>query len=325
MAVETEALLFSDVTRRFGANTALDRISFAARKGEVFGLLGPNGAGKTTAVRLSNGVLLPSTGEIKVLGMGVREHADEIREKSGVLTEAAASYERLSAIENLWFFARAHGISDQEARVRGMRMLEKFGLADRARARVAGFSTGMKKRLALARALLHDPEIVFLDEPTSGLDPEAAKNVLDLIAELSSAEGRTIILSTHNLHEAEQLCHRVAIVFRGRVLAIGTPGELADSLAEEVSVRLVVENEAAAPGVAESLGRLPFQRGVSREGAILTVAVDTARKVADVVAAAVAAGGRLVEVTRQGHTLEAAYLRLVEKARNRGGKGEGVA
>lgn len=314
------ALSFERVTRRFCTNIALNGVSFAVEKGEVFGLLGPNGAGKTTAVRLANGVLAPDDGEIRVLGLDVRDQDDVIRQNSGVLTETAALYERLTALENLLFFARVCGIPERTARTRALSALRDFGLAERARSKVAGFSTGMKKRLALARTLLHQPEIVFLDEPTSGLDPEAARSVLDLIAKLSAAEGRTVIITTHNLHDAERLCHRVAIIFRGRVLAVGEPRELADKLAEGVTVRLVLESGDAAPGIARALEKLPFQRGVSVSGSELAVEVDAVRRVPDVVAHVVAAGGRLVEVAREGHTLEAVYLKLMEKARKEAGE-----
>jgi ABC-2 type transport system ATP-binding protein len=220
----------NDLHRTFGNNAAVDGMTFNVESGEVFGLLGPNGAGKTTTVRLLNGILPPSKGTARVFGFDPATQGEDIRRKTGVLTETPALYERLSARENLEFFATLQGIPESDMNRRVDEMLEFFELTSRAQDKVETFSKGMKQRLALARALIHKPPLLFLDEPTSGLDPEAAQQVNDLIAGLSRANGQTVVLATHNLFEAQRLCDRVAVMNKGRILALGSLKELARKL-----------------------------------------------------------------------------------------------
>ena len=212
----------NDLKRSFGGNKAVDGITFAVEPGEVFGLLGPNGAGKTTTVRLLNGILPPSAGTARVFGMDPATDGALIRQKTGVLTETPALYERLSARENLKFFATLQNLSQPELTRRVDEMLAFFELTSRAGDKVETYSKGMKQRLALARALVHKPPLLFLDEPTSGLDPEAAQQVVDLVADLGRTDGQTVILATHNLLEAQRLCDRVAVMNKGRILALGS-------------------------------------------------------------------------------------------------------
>src|SRR5262249_20407472 len=199
-------------------------------RGEVFGVLGPNGAGKTTMVRLLNGVLAPSVGTCRVLGFDPATQGSEVRRRTGVLTESPALYERMTARENLRFFGTMYAVPDEKLSLRAATMLDAFGLAERADDKVGGFSKGMKQRLALARALLHEPEMLFLDEPTAALDPEAARRVTELIMEFSHQAGRTVFLCTHYLPEAQRLCDRVAVLNHGRLIALGTLAELARTL-----------------------------------------------------------------------------------------------
>lgn len=214
------------LSHRYGQRLALDDFSFHARPGEVLGLLGPNGAGKTTTVRLLNGLFKPASGEIRVLGLDPITQGDQVRRQTGVLTETPALYERLTAIQNLEFFGTLAGMPSAERKARIAELLNFFDLSGRARDRVGAFSKGMKQRLALARALLNHPALLFLDEPTSGLDPEAAQQVHELIAGVRTHNGQTVLLCTHNLVEAQRLCDRVAILKNGRLLAFGSPQEL---------------------------------------------------------------------------------------------------
>jgi ABC-2 type transport system ATP-binding protein len=220
------------LSHRFGSLTALNDLSFSVAEGEVLGLLGPNGAGKTTTVRLVNGLYRPAAGRLRVLGLDPTTAGDQVRRQTGVLTESPALYERLTARHNLAFFAELAEIPPREAASRIDELLAFFELSDRAEDRVGGFSKGMKQRLALARCLLHRPELLFFDEPTAGLDPEAAAQVRDLIADLTRQEiaasggARAVVLCTHNLIEAERLCDRLAILNRGCLLALGTLDEL---------------------------------------------------------------------------------------------------
>ena len=210
----------------YGEHLAVDYLNFEASHGEVLGLLGPNGAGKTTTVRLLNGLLEPSYGELRVLGLNPVAQGCDLRRQTGVLTETPALYERLTAHQNLAFFGTMAGMDAAAREVRIKELLDFFGLSARAGDQVSTYSKGMKQRLALARALLHDPQILFLDEPTSGLDPEAAQSVQELIESVSRQNGQTVLLCTHNLLEAERLCDRLVILDHGRLLAFGNLDEL---------------------------------------------------------------------------------------------------
>jgi ABC-2 type transport system ATP-binding protein len=232
-AVETQ-----DLTRSFGGRVALDGLDLDVAPGEVLALLGPNGAGKTTTVRLLNGILAPDRGRSRVLGLDPMTDGNEVRRRTGVLTENAGLDERLTANENLMVTARIRGLARPEAARRVDELLERFGLAERASSLVQGFSTGQRKRLALARALLHDPEVLFLDEPTSGLDPSATRDVIGLIATLATEHGRTVVLCTHFLGEAGRLADRMAVLHRGRLHAFGRIDELAAQIWEGLEAEL---------------------------------------------------------------------------------------
>ena len=215
------------VTRRYDELVAVDGLTLEVRRGEVLGLVGPNGAGKTTTVRLLNGILRPDGGSATVLGLDPAHDGDAVRRRTGVLTENAGLDDRLTARENLEFAAQVRGLTRADARRLVGDHLERFGMSETADLSTAGFSTGQRKRLALARALVHAPELLFLDEPTSGLDPTATRDVTDLIGSLAREEGRTVVLATHFLGEAGRVADRMAVLDRGRLRAIGRPDELA--------------------------------------------------------------------------------------------------
>lgn len=230
----------TNLTRDFGTKTAVDSLDLEVRRGEVMALLGHNGAGKTTVVRLMNGVLAPTAGEVSVFGLDPLKAGSEVRRRTGVLTESQSLEERLDARQNLRYYAAlyAHPLAETEERVE--QLLDTFGLLEAADRKVGGFSRGMKQRLALARALLHDPEFLFLDEPTAGLDPVAAKQVVGLIGAQSREAGRTVLLCTHNLAEAQQVADRVAVLRAGKLVAVGTPNDLVAALGERSRLRLTV-------------------------------------------------------------------------------------
>ena len=218
-----ESVIYTrNLSRSFGDILAVDRLSLAIAPGEVFGLLGPNGAGKTTTVRMLAALLQPSHGEAFVAGYQVGIEDQEIRRKIGLLPEAPGLYDGLTAEQNLAFYGAMYGVEDISQRIK--RYLELLGLWNRRYEPVGTFSRGMRQKLAIARALLHEPEVLFLDEPTSGLDPQAARLVRDFISDLKG-KGRTIILCTHNLEEADRLCDRVAVL-NGHLLALDAPKEL---------------------------------------------------------------------------------------------------
>ena len=215
-----------ELTKSFGENIAVDRLSLEIPAGEVFGLLGPNGAGKTTTIRMLSALIAPTTGEARVAGFQVGKEDYQIRKSVGILTETPGMYNQLSAERNLSFFAKLYEVEDIPSQVE--RYLRMLGLWERRHEAVGTFSKGMRQKLAIARALLHEPKVLYLDEPTSGLDPEASKIVREFIIDLRQ-EGRTIIICTHNLAEADRLCDRIA-VFRSSLLALDSPTNLRQQL-----------------------------------------------------------------------------------------------
>ncbi len=210
-AIETVGLV-----KRFGSLAAVDGLSFEVEAGEIFGLLGPNGSGKTTTVRMLSCLMAPTEGQASVGGYNINRDPLKVRGTVGVLTENPSLYERLTAYENMEFFAKAYGVVDDSARTNRIReVLEFFELWDRRNERVGTYSKGMKQKLAIARAIVHNPEVLFLDEPTAGLDPKASKDIRDMMERLSRQERHTILLCTHNLEDAERLCRHVMIINKG--------------------------------------------------------------------------------------------------------------
>ena len=295
--------------RTFGKHKAVDEMTFHVKQGEVFGLLGPNGAGKTTTVRLLNGILPPSAGTARVFGFNPAEDGESIRRKTGVLTETPALYERLSARDNLDFFATLQEIPQADLTQRVDEMLKFFELSHRAKDKVETYSKGMKQRLALARALIHKPPLLFLDEPTSGLDPEAAQQVNDLIAGLTKQNGQTVILATHNLTEAQRLCNRVAIMNKGRILALGSLDELARKLWPVTCVDIKLY-KASSKNVS---ALLKDHRGVIQvtvENESLSIQVEKEDVIPDVVRQLVENGEAIHKVNPRDYTLEDIYFAL---------------
>ena len=213
------------LTKDFGDFRAVDHVSLRVEPGEVLALLGPNGAGKTTTVRMMTSILRPSAGWARIAGYDVTTHPVEVRARVGVLTEQHGLYERMRPLEYLDFFARLYHLDPKLRRQRAMHLMERFGLQDAYGRRLGEFSKGMKQKLALVRAMLHDPPVLLLDEPTSAMDPQSAKLVRDAILDLRR-DRRAFIVTTHNLTEAQTLADRIAIIRQGRIIAEGTFGEL---------------------------------------------------------------------------------------------------
>lgn len=298
-----------ELVRRFGAVTAVDGLSFEVERGEVFGFLGHNGAGKTTTVRLLNGVLTPTAGTLRVLGLDPVTQGPELRRRTGVLTESPSLDERLSAYENLSIYADLYGVPEAEVPARVGSLLERFELAERAGDKVGGYSKGMKQRMALARALVHRPELLFLDEPTAGLDPVAARDVHRLIIHSSRDEGHTVFLCTHNLVEAQRLCHRVAVLEHGKVLALGTPAELGRRYAHTQRLEIEVSPPTLQAALDE-LGRMLGIHDVVTENGTVQFSGIGHDAIPELIAQLVAAGVRLHRVTPLEPTLEDVYFAL---------------
>jgi ABC-2 type transport system ATP-binding protein len=300
-----------NIERTFGSTRAIDGVSFSVDEGEVFGVLGPNGSGKTTLVRLLNGVLAPTSGKAFLFGKDVTVDGAYVRARTGVLTETPSLYERLSARKNLSFFGRFYGIPDADIPQRVNKILSLMNLADRGDEAVGGFSKGMKQRLAIARALIHDPQIIFLDEPTSGLDPEASRQVDGIIHELASDKGKTIFLCTHNLNQAQHLCSRVAMINKGRILAQGSIHELTERLWKAVPV----EMEFLTPPPSLVIGKIQEMDGVtidSQDGNTLILRVSRKDLVPPLIAIAVRNGGEIYRITPRDYSLEEIYFAVQE-------------
>ena len=302
------------LTKRFGSLTAVDGLSFEVGKGEIFGLLGPNGSGKTTTVRLLSCLIAPSEGSASVAGFDIRREALKVREAVGVLTENPGIYDRLSAVENMEFFAEAYGLRDKTERDSRIRELLKFfDLWDRRGDRVGTFSRGMRQKLAIAKAVVHRPEVLFLDEPSSGLDPKAAKDIRDLMEGMSRQEKHTIVLCTHNLEEAERLCSRVMIIRKGAALATGSVEDLRKKLhgAPELEVSLEEVNDRLLKATAKLEGVRAVNATV--KGTLIYDIDDPEARTPDVVRSLVQAGGRIKSVNILRPSLEDTYLELTKE------------
>jgi ABC-2 type transport system ATP-binding protein len=298
-------IVASHLTRTFGDRLAVEDVTFEVARGEVFGLLGPNGAGKTTTLRMLAGLIAPTAGEASVAGVPLtKQSIDRVRGQVGFLTEAPGLWERLSVRMNLLTYARLHQLPNPQGVVE--RALARFGLSDRADSLGAELSKGLKQRVAIARTLLHDPPVVLLDEPTSGLDPQSARLVRDLVLDLRT-RGHAVILSTHNLDEAERLADRVGVL-RGRFLAIASPTDLRRRIfGARVRVRVHGDARRFVQTVVSA-----GAKDVSADGSHVSFGLeDIESGTPAVVRALVQAGADVVSVAPEDRPLEDVYFALV--------------
>ena len=294
------AVHLEHVRRGFGVKPALVDLSITAPTGTITVLLGPNGAGKTTAVRMITGALSPETGTVRVFGLDPSVDGEEVRRRCGVVSAKPALYDRLSGRDNLAYSADLYQVSHAGI----IPAAERFGIAAALDQQVGGYSTGMKTRLALARSVLHDPELLLYDEPTSGLDPESSVAVLELIHEMAG-EGRTIVMCTHLLLEAEGLADQVVVLEGGHDVVSGPPAELTRRYWPDTVVRIAASDPAALLGLKDKPGVLGVD--ISGEGPAL-VRLDDIGRVPDLVDALVAAGARVTRVEPFTPTLEDLYF-----------------
>ena len=311
IAIRTENL-----TRDFATVRAVDHLTLNVPRGIVFGFLGPNGSGKTTTIRMLLGLLEPTEGTAEVLGYSVRREADEIRERAGALLEHTGLYERLSAEDNLEYFGRIYRMEKpaREARIR--ELLTHFGLWDRRGELVKDWSKGMRQKLAIARALMHRPPLVILDEPTSGLDPVAAVSVRDDLASLVEQEGVTVFLNTHNLPEAEKLCHLVGVIREGRLLAVGHPDELRSQVGRP---SITITGSGFDDAVLDALRAHPEVAAAHAANGRLTVELLRPVEAGPLVALLVGAGASVEEVRKGQASLEDVFLALMNGEDNHAG------
>jgi ABC-2 type transport system ATP-binding protein len=308
------AIVLDRVVHRYGETVALSDLSLTVAEGEVFSLLGHNGAGKTTTVRIINGLLAPESGSVRVFGQSPLTNGAEVRRRTAVLTESPTLDERLTARETLRSFAEMYDVRSSDIAPRVESLLEEFGIADRGNDRVGGFSRGMKQRLSLARALVHDPDLLFLDEPTAGLDPSATQQLHQTVRDMARTRGRTVVLCTHNLIEAQALSDRVAVLGGGALLALGTPAELAHRMSPrlEVSIEIDPARHADAVAALASLNGLTLadeRAGVIRIGGI------PRERVPDVASRLVGAGIPLFRLEPHEPSLTDAYFALQQGSR----------
>jgi ABC-2 type transport system ATP-binding protein len=297
-----------NLTKKFNTTLAVDNLDLEVAEGEVFGFLGPNGAGKTTTVRMLTSLIGPTSGSAVVNGFQIGKQDTEIRRSVGILTETPGMYDNLSAEFNLTIYAELYEVKDPKGQVeKYLRMLD---LWDRRMDAAGTFSKGMKQKLAIARALLHEPHMLFLDEPTAALDPEASHLVHDFISELKK-EGRTIFLCTHNLDEADRLCDRVG-VFKTHLLVVDTPANLRSQLfGRRVVFHLAMSNEM----IAASIRALPFVREAKViENKLLVNLDDPETHNPEIIRTLVGAGVDIQFVGELRHSLEDVYLELVKNA-----------
>jgi ABC-2 type transport system ATP-binding protein len=301
-AVQTDAL-----TRQFGAITAVDSMTLEVPAGIIFGFLGPNGSGKTTTIRLLLGLTRPSSGSARIFGFDSVTDGENVRAHCGALLEHTGLYERLSAEDNLDYYGRIWRIPNRERRERMRDLLDRFGLWERRRDRVAGWSRGMKQKLAIARALLHRPSLLFLDEPTTGLDLTSAASLRQYVAGLRDF-GTTIFLNTHNLREAEELCDLVGVIRNGRLLTVGHPDEIRASATTPVAT---IRGRGFTADIVAAVGIIPGIRSAELDRDTLTLRLDTNGDVADALQLLVAGGVKIDEV-RSAADLEHAVLSILE-------------
>ncbi len=297
-----------NLTKQFKSTLAVDRLTLDVYEGEVFGFLGPNGAGKTTTVRMLTSLIEPTSGTAIVNGLTIGKDDTAIRRSVGILTETPGMYDNLSAEYNLQIYANLYDVKDPLGQVE--KYLRMLGLWERRFDEAGTFSKGMKQKLAIARALLHEPPLLFLDEPTAALDPESAHLVRDFIEELRK-EGRTIFLCTHNLDEADRLCDRIA-VFKTRLLVMDTPDKLRSQL---YGRKVVFHLRCADEKLAKVIAELPIVREVKTIDNKLVVKLDNPEvQNPDVIRALVGAGADIQFVGELRHSLEDVYLELVKNA-----------
>ena len=303
-------ITIKNLTKKFGEITAVEGLSFQVKEGEVFGFLGPNGAGKTTTIRMLCCLISKTSGEASIdnYQIGKLDDSLQIRKMIGLIPDNVGLYEDLTVFENLDFYGKLYEVPEGRRKENIKRFLKMLDLWDRKDTRAGSFSKGMKQKLALARALVHEPKILFMDEPTANLDPESSKTVRDFILEIKK-QGRTIFLNTHNLDEAQRVCDRIGII-KKKLLTIGTPEQLRESLSKpKTEIRLAQVTDS----VLNTLRKvIPNKIEVSNDKLLIDV-IDPDKENPAIIAAIASVGGQIREVTQLMPTLEDVYLQIVKE------------
>jgi ABC-2 type transport system ATP-binding protein len=302
-----------NLTKEFGSIVAVDKVSFEVMEGEIFGFLGPNGAGKTTLIRMLTTLIKPSSGEARVACCDVAKKPEAVRREIGVVPQAMTSDLDLTGFENMDIYGRFYGIPSKTRKERINDLLEKVGLRARANDLVATYSGGMRRRLEIARVLVHRPKILFLDEPSSGLDPQSRLVVWDFLRELRQGDSVTIFLSTHYMEEAEALCNRVAIIDSGKIIALGSPEELKAQIPGNDIVLLTVED--SSENLVDRIKNLPFVHRVNTEDGTIRVYVDSGAQDFPLLVDEIRSlGGKVVSATLHEQSLEDVFIHHTGKS-----------
>ena len=297
------AVVFENVSKKLRDRQVLKKVSFTIERGDVFGYLGPNGAGKTTTIRIMLGLMPATSGRVSILGSSVLK--DSTREKVGFVLEADGLYDNLTARDNLLFYSRLYGTPNG---LNVTKVLEMVRLADRAGDKVGTFSKGMRQRLALARAMVHDPDLLILDEPTAGVDPTGQIEVREIILELAS-RGKTVFFSSHNLDEVQRICNRIALIDRGQIKLYGETEKLQRQMGRG---EVEIETEGSMlDGTVDELKRLPGINILEKEANRLVLTIGTGIRVPDIINYLVTRGVRIEQVRRRDASLEEIYTRLL--------------
>lgn len=302
--LETEKL-----TKKFKDTVAVDEVTIELRQGESVGLLGPNGAGKSTAISMISTLIQPTSGDVRLNGKSVLKKPGEMRKVLGVVPQKIALYEELSAYENLKFFGRIYGLSGKKLEERIQFVLELVGLSDRQKEVVKKYSGGMQRRVNLAAAMLHEPEVLIMDEPTVGIDPQSRNHLLETIRKLNREQGMTVLYTSHYMEEVEKLCDRVYIMDHGKVIAAGTKDELKGVLSEEETV--LIEFDQNYPPLFEKIGQMEgVNHAVASDNRLKLIIPKGARVLGTLFHEAERFNAQIINVTVQKPTLEDVFLRL---------------
>jgi ABC-2 type transport system ATP-binding protein len=312
----TFILEVQDLTKQYpgAAEPAVKGISFGIRRGELFSLLGPNGAGKTTTIGMLSCLLAPTGGDASIDGHSIRTQSGAVKRAIGIVPQDIALYPTLTARENLRFWGWMYGLGGKDLARRIEAILEIVGLKDRGNDRVESYSGGMKRRINIAAGLLHEPKLVFLDEPTVGIDPQSRRNILDMVKALN-AQGMTVLYTTHNMEEAQELSQRIGIIDHGKLIALGTLDELTKLVGRRDEIELKIASEHAGPELAEALAKVKGIRSARSEDHTIRLTADDANaSLPEVISAANASGVKVTGIEVREPNLEAVFLHLTGRA-----------
>ncbi len=314
MAGENTAIIeLVDLTKKYGDFTAVDRLNLQVTEGEIFGLLGPNGAGKTTTILMMLGLTEPTSGRVRVAGFSSTRKPLDVKRLVGYLPDNVGFYEEMTARENLRYTASLNGLARKEADRRIDELLERVGLAHAVNQRAGSFSRGMRQRLGIADVLIKKPKLVVLDEPTLGIDPDGVRHVLDVIVRMSQDEKITVLLSSHLLHQVQQICDRVGIFVKGRLVAVGPIQSLGRQLLDDGRMIVEVQAEPFTPVLEEQLRRIDGVESIQKSGDMLLVNCqqDVRRQIA---AQVLENGTSLQHLRLRGVALEDIYMKYFGEA-----------